>query len=252
MALRPVTKRIFLSSNSADRFPFGETRTDTVVFEFAQPIVCRSNEHIHMTLESFSCPNALYNVSEGKNVLTTSAGSVTIPVGQYNTPSSLVVALQSVLTTASITITVAYNELLNKLTFQNTSASAITILPSSVWYRLGLMKSTNFVVGASSTVTLPRMVDLSGGRAIQFSITNHSFDSRDSHGNSTTSSSVLASIPLTVPFGGLQTYAETNGTITRSFTKNVSELDVSLLTLDNEPFLLEGLKWSATLLVTIF
>ena len=101
-----TTQRIFLSSNSADRYPFGEARTDIVQFDFVQPIVCKSSQQLYLTLESFSCPNVMYNVPLGENSLTVGALTVDVPVGQYSTVETFRTALQTAITAQSITITV--------------------------------------------------------------------------------------------------------------------------------------------------
>ena len=249
------TRRLFLSSNAGDRFPLGEARTDRVCFDFNSPIICRSSQQILLSLESFSCPNVLYNIPTGKNILTTSTAgvvkNVVIPIGQYNSITDLTVALQTAITAQTITLTVSFNTLLNKFIFQNSGTVAITIQPSTAWYRLGLLKTTDLLIGASETITLPRMADLSSGRVINFAITNHDFAGMDSHGNTATTSSVLASIPLHVGYGAVQTYSDTADVMTLVNSKNISDLNIALLTLDNDAFDIGGCKWTAVLKVSI-
>ena len=122
-------QRIFISSAAADRFLIDESRTDALVFDLNEPIVCKSSERMYMSLETFAFSNSMYNVTSDKNTLVIDATTITIPVGQYMTANDLRAAIQTAITAAGFsTLTITYSALLNKFQIQNTSSTVDYIL----------------------------------------------------------------------------------------------------------------------------
>lgn len=254
-----IQKRIYISSTSADRYLIDESRTDIVSFDLNEPIVCKSNQRMYMSLETFAFPNSLYNITSSNNSITFNATPLTIPVGQYATSSALITAVSSAITTynganpgSPINITATYVALTNKVSFQNTSASVIMTVSkdSTLGYVIGLNHLTDLVIAVSSTVVLPRQVDVSNGRTINFSILNLDFDGVDSNGQKTLSS-ILGTVPISANFGEIQAWTNPVNSKMLLPQKSLSYLEVALINLDNEPFNLGGLRWSAVILITI-
>lgn len=251
----PEYQRIMLSSAAADRFLIDEGRTDFLSFDLNEPIICKAQQRIHLSLETFSFPNTAYNLRPENNVLTFLNGStavnVTVPVGQYTTPEAFVTALQTAIGGLT-TVTVLYNPLTNKLSFQNTSASVIVTVKanSKMRYIVGLFQTIDLVIPVSSTVVAPRQLDISNGRTVNFAIRNLDFDTLDSNGGRTLSS-ILGTVPIASAFGQIQTFINPVNSMIKVNTKNITYLDVKLVNLNNEPFDMGGLKWSAVILVTI-
>lgn len=244
-------QRILLSSTAADRYLINESRTDLVSFDLNEPVVCKSNQRIYLSLETFAFPNTIYNVNADNNTITfhnpTTPVTVTIPVGQYTTPELFRSAIQT-----AIPITVTYNSLTNKFSFQNTSATNAFILKTSstMAYALGVLPSTDFTVPVSSTVVLPRQIDISSGRTVNFAVRNLDFDCLDSSGSKTLSS-ILATVPINVGYGSIQSYISPYDNRIKINAKNITSLDISLIDLNNNPVDIGGLRWSAVILVSI-
>lgn len=251
----PEYKRILLSSTAADRYLNGDDRTDLLAFDLNEPIICKNNEKIHLSLETFSFPNSMYNITTENNTIVfhnnATPVTVTLPVGQYATPAAFVTALQTAIG-GSTTVTVTHNALTNRLSFQNTSATVIVTIKSTslMAYVIGLRYTTDLILPVSTTVVAPRQLDISNGRTINVSIKNLDFDSLDSNGGRTLSS-ILGTVPILVGFGQVQNYTNPLNSMVRVNSKSITYLEVSLINLNNEPFDFGGLRWSAVLLVTI-
>lgn len=246
-------QRIYISSTAADRYLIDESRTDLCAFDLNEAIVCKSSQRMYLSLESFSFPNTLYNITDSNNSITFNSTTVTIPVGQYATADILKTAIQTAITAnGTITVVITYDSLTNKFKFQNTSASVITLVKkeSTLGYVIGLLPSTDLSLPVSSTTSAPRQVDVSNGRTINFAIQNLDFDTIDSNGGKTLSS-ILGCVPITAKFGDIQGYSNPSDSRVLVNQKNISYLEVSLINLNNEPFNLGGLRWSAVILVTI-
>ena len=248
-------QRILLSSTEADRFLIGTTRTDSVSFDLNEPIVCKSNQRIYLSLETFSFANAAYNVPEGHNTLSCQIGTggifnITIPVGQYTTPEQFLSALQTAFTGLSMPIVLTYNSLINKLFYQNIgSVNVVTFLQGSLAHMMGIT-GIDITIQPLTTNVPARQLDLSNGRTVNFSIKNLDFDNLDSSGGKTLSS-ILATVPINVPYGTIESYVAPYDMRCKVNSKSISSLDVSIINLNNEPFDFGGLRWSATILVHI-
>lgn len=246
-------QRIFISSTAADRYLVDESRTDVVAFDLNEPVVCKSNQRMYLSLESFSFPNTMYNITSDNNKITFDSATITIPVGQYATADALKTAIAAAITAnGTITVVVGYSSLLNKFTFQNTS-SATSILvkkESTMSYVIGLLPSTDLTLPISSTTDLPRQVDVSNGRTINFAIQNLDLNGIDSNGGRTLSN-ILCTVPITAKFGDIQGFTNPNNNKVLINQKSLTYLEVALINLNNEPFNLGGLRWSGVLLVTI-
>jgi hypothetical protein len=245
-------QRIYISSAAADRFFIDESRTDSVAFDLNEPIVCKSSERIYMSLETFAFSNSMYNITSDKNTLVIDNTTLTIPVGQYATANDLRTAIQTAITVGGFsTLTITYSALLNKFLIQNSSSTIDFILraTSKLAYVIG-MNSTDISLIKSLTITLPRQVDLSNGRTINFAIRNLDFNGVDSNGDKALSS-ILCSVPISAKYGEIQTFTNPRDNRVLINRKNISSIEVNLINLNNQPFDLGGLKWSAVILVTI-
>lgn len=248
-------QRILLSSKEADRFLITINRTDSVSFDLNEPIVCKSNQRIYLSLETFSFANAAFNVPVGNNTLSFQVGSgaiqtITITQGQYTTPEDFRSAIQAALTAVSAPITLSYEARRNVMHFVNTSTTlAITIFKTGHLADL-LGITVDISIGATASDKAPRQLDLSNGRTVNFSIKNLDFDNLDSSGGKTLSS-ILATVPINVPYGSIESYVAPYDMRCKVNTKSISSLDVSIINLNNEPFDFGGLRWSATILVHI-
>jgi hypothetical protein len=189
--------RIFVSSIDADRFPLGINRTDDVAFDLHEPIAAKGSQQMYIQLENFSCPISRYNVRPGFNNIIINTTTYTIATGQYNTPAEFVVALQ---TAIGSVLTVSYSPVSNKISFQNATASPLTIKKgSTAGIVIGINRLSDLVVPANTTVAASKMVDMTGGlRAINVVLKNFDLNTTDSVNGSALGNNVLYSIPVSV------------------------------------------------------
>lgn len=246
-------QRIYISSQAADRYLIDESRTDYLAFDLNEPIICKNNQKMYLSVETFAFPNTMYNITSANNTLIIDNKTLTIPVGQYSTASSLNGAIQTAITAnGTITITSTYNALLNKIQFQNTSGTTAIVVSkdSTIGYRIGLLSETDLSISANQTIPLPRQVDVSNGRTINIAIQNLDFNGVDSNGQKTLSS-ILCSVPITASFGEIEGFVNPNNNKVLINTKNLTYFEIRLINLNNEQFDIGGLKWSMVLLVTV-
>lgn len=247
--------RIFISSTHAQFYPKGQSRTDIAHYEFKEPIACKGSESLFIELENFAIPVARTNVFSGNNALSFSGGygdfPITVPLGQYNTPSTFVTAIQDAITAAAAGITVTYNALINKITLRNTRLLAITLNGSSTINQLIGMTKDTLSLPPSTDVVLPCMVDLSGARNIQVVLQNFELNSMDSSNGSSLATNVLASIPVNVGWAQILSYQASLSNPILSNRKSVSSLIIQILDENGLEYDISGLEWSALINITI-
>jgi len=247
--------RIFVSSTHAQFYPKGQQRTDIAQFEFREGISCKGSQSLFIELENFSVPISRTNIFAGNNVLSFSGGygdfNIVVPVGQYTSPSLFVVALQSVIDVAAAGITVTYSELTNKITLRNTRALSITLKGTSLLTQVIGNTNVDLVLPSNTNVLLPCMVDLSGARNIQVILQNFELNSMDTSNGEALATNVLASIPVSVGWGQIQTYTVSVDRPILSNRKNVSNLIIQLLDENGLEYDVGGLEWSALINVIV-
>lgn len=247
--------RIFISSTHAQFYPKGEARTDIAHYEFKEPISCKGSESLFIELENFAIPISRTNVFVGNNVLSFSGGygnfNITVPIGQYVTPVLFQTAIQNVATATAAGITVTYNELLNKITLRNTRALAITLNGTSSLNQVIGSTKTDLLLPPNTDVILPCMVDLSGARNIQVILQNFELNSSDSSNGNALATNVLASIPVNVGWGQIQSYQASMSNPILSNRKSVSSLIIQILDENGLEYDISGLEWSALINITV-
>jgi len=247
--------RLFISSTHAQFYPKGASRTDIAHYEFKEPIACKGSESLFIELENFAIPIARTNVFGGNNVLSFGGNygdfTITVPVGQYTTPSLFVTALQAVISSASASITVTYNELTNNITLRNTRALSIFVKGTSLLGQVIGLTKEDLTLPSNTDVILPCMVDLSGARNIQVILQNFELDSRDSSNGDALATNVLASIPVSVGFGQIQVYQHSVDRPILSNRKNVANLIIQIIDENGLEYDIRGLEWSALIHVTV-
>lgn len=247
--------RVFISSTHAQFYPKGTNRTDITHYEFQEGIACKGSESLFIELESFAIPIARTNVFSGNNVLSFGGGygdfTITVPVGQYTTPALFVTALQAVITSASASITVTYNALTNKITLRNTRALSITLKGSSVLGQVIGLSQEDITLPSNTDIVMPSMVDLSGARNILVVLQNCELNSMDTSNGNPLAMNVLASIPVSVGWGQIQTYQHAVDRPILSNRKNISSLIIQIIDENGFEYDISGLEWSALINVTV-
>lgn len=247
--------RIFISSTHADRYPKGQHRSDVLDFDMTEPIACKSEEGLFLDLENFSCPISRTNVFEQNKTLLFGGNyadfSVSLPVGQYKTSEEFRLALQTAFDSATAGITATYSTLTNKITLRNTRALSIFLKGNSPLGQVLGATEEDLTLPSLTDVVMPRMLDLSGARCINIVLPKFELNSADSLNGTSLSASILASIPITVAWGEIQTYQPSVHKPILSSRKAMSSLMVKLVDENGLDYDLGGLEWTALVNATI-
>lgn len=255
-----VLHRLHLSSDQADRYLMGPSRTDALEFNLEPSVSCSQGEIMLVRLESAAIPIGRYVVHSGNNVLKVSGNfgdsTVTLPAQVYADGAALVSALNSAMATAGLaSLSATYSESTHKITFVNGYTFNVTLLAhasgSTISRVIGYGLAA-FVLPASQSVILPAMVDLAGARSILVAVESFELDTLDSLASTGSSSTnVLAAIPVSVPWGSVQTYQDSSAVLVPSRRKNLSSVILQILDEDQLPYDLNGLTWSCVLSVDV-
>ena len=250
--------RIFVNATSAKRFPLGADRTDQLEFDLSEQLVCESHEQLYIMLESACIPMGRPNVTLLNNQLTTVYNSTlyytaAFNEGQYGNAAFLVAGVgigSTFATNASCYLT--YNAILNKITFMNTTAAPVTVLgfasgQSSMAWTIGVGVS-DLLIPASGSAMCPCCVDLSDAKMIKM-VVNLGLACLDVTNGSSITSSVLAAIPVSVPYGALQTYQDQSGILLPCTARALSSLTIKLFDEQGSPLDIQGVEWACVITV---
>jgi len=80
-------------------------------------------------------------------------------------------------------------------------------------------------------------------------IANMRFNSLDCQNGQAMTNSVLAAIPVTVPYGTIQLYQDRTGVVIECSAKVISSISLKLYDEQGFPLLLTGANWSCVIVV---
>jgi hypothetical protein len=243
--------KLYLSSRQADGFPAGEARNDVLLFNLSEPIVARRSESIMAGVVQAVIPSTVFPVNATSNTLqyVINGGSIEsfqLPVKLY-TPASLATAIQTAFTTAGHAIGVTYDADLARLVIDPGAVLLTISLASPIGPVMGYSGPTVGageidILAGSGANPAPYVIDLAGPRAYTVVCDELSLDSVDST-RTGTSEHVLCSVPVTAPFGGLNTYQSQTRELSHTSTRNIGRLTIRLLDEDMQPVDLQGSEW---------
>ena len=191
------TKTIILDSKSA---------TNTLG-SYTFKLSCDIDKIVGYKFNRIIVPNAFYTVTGAtstsafaNNVITTSAGTATIPTGNYNA-TSLATALQTQLQLIDANYTVAYAPLTGLFTIAN-AVTAFTITMSTYAAILFGIKSTTVAANSVTSATLPflnrtKYITLNSNALSRYIQYNKHSDNR---------SYMITQIPIMGSFGDQEEY----------------------------------------------
>jgi hypothetical protein len=210
----------------------------------------------HVSLKSVEIPNTQYNVNANNNVFRWDDGvarSVTVPEGQYTVTTllaalnPLVVAITPgfVITEVTLTRKIQFDSPVNPITIQSEATDPLNTLATE------LGATSDSPVGFVAW-TSPSVYALTGLKHIYISSSTLSNQTALISG-SDQKTNIFAELPISVPFGAVQTkdiQEELNLDISdfHSF-KNISTIDIQLLSDVGVPALLNGAEWTLVLRV---
>lgn len=252
-----VLHRLHLSSNQAERYPLGPSRTDLVEFNLEPAISCTNPGEVMMVrLESASIPVSQYVVNQNNNSLSFSGDfgdtTITLPAQNYANADALVSALNGAMSQAGLaSLSCTYTENTHKISFVNDYAYPVAI-SGGLGKVIGMGPQNAAVLKASSIEELPALVDLAGSRSILVAVESFELDTLDSlASNSASSTNILAAIPVSVPWGSVQMYQDTSNMLVHARRKTLSYISIQLLDEDQTPYNLNGLPWSCVISVEV-
>lgn len=247
-------KRIYLSSAQADVYPEGKDEHAVVEFSLSEDITSDGMKAVWVRVVSACIPNTIYNVPSNKNTIAIATGGgaptvYTLAVRNY-TVAELIVALDAAL--APVNVTVTHNSNLARLTFaKSTAGDATLVYEASGLANIIGMAGDNVIIPGSGSVTMPRAIDLAGARSILISSPNLQTHSLDSATQAASRPYVIASVPLTVTFGSLQSYTNPSDMLLHTVTRHVKDLRMELYDENFERVYLSGSRWSVVLEVDV-
>ncbi|KAJ1634781.1 hypothetical protein T492DRAFT_836562 [Pavlovales sp. CCMP2436] len=162
-----VLHRLFLSSKQSDRYLIALDRTDALQFDLSPGISVKSGKDMYVRVESASIPIVRPNVNASNN-------NLVLFYGNYTSGVDLATAMNATITFQIAGLTCTYSKFANKLTFEHSQSSSITIITATSTMQLVGIHEVNDLV----------MLDLSGSNTIN----------------------LLVCIPQSVAYGDILTY----------------------------------------------
>lgn len=205
--------------------------------------------HRQITLQSAQIPYSFYVVNYTNNQFKYQIGSGTIytssiPVGNY-TGNSLITAINTILTSNSITLGITLSKINGKLTFTHSTQNfTFYSLAHSILPILGFASNTNYT-SSSFTLTTPYTLNLLGIKVLQvrsslFNMLNFSSVS----GGITT---LLGTIPVSaIPFGMID-YTDKGQNRVSFSNPIIDEIDIEILDGESGEFInFNNQDWTMT------
>lgn len=230
--------QIHLSSSIADSY--NNNLTSDCNFYLPQ-IEIPSNFHIHVSIQSFTCPYTFYNINSNNNsfvYIENSIGkSLTITPGNYNT-NTLIQELKLTMTN----FTIQYNSTTNKLSFVNALYDFSFSSISTCFALFGF--SGNSLTSSSKILISDYCVNLCPYRCICISSNLKTFSINNSLLNNNT---LLGSIPINSSPNSIIVYENKNNFKSNTFSNNISYINLKLIDHNFKALNLNGCHWTITL-----
>lgn len=234
----PVRRMIYLSSRTADISP--SNNAAHLIFTLRNAVYCGPEERMYVRYDSCTIPNSFQSVdsTSDKLVVAITGGSTytaTIASGNY-TATGFAAVVNAALTAAGATmITATYSTATTRMTFANSDVNTATIT-GSAGRVVGLGFGVPFTVPGSGSSEGRSVVDFAGNKV--FYITSPTFDtlgldsrSQENPG-SASAGSILAAVPLDVPYGAVQHHENGSTTKFPVSLNSLNQVEIKLVTPD--------------------
>jgi len=236
MTTTPV--QAYLNSSQATKYVNGTYKSD-LLFLFTSPIVPPINHYMTLRVVNLYVPISFTIINDTNNTFTLNSVDYTISNGNY-TATTLATELMDIVSGNEPSFTVAFDDITNKYTFDDTDDFTID---GTCLYVLGF---DDAATSSSNTLTSTYPVDLTGDNIIYVDVKNLStFNVSSSTGTRT---SIVKSILVNVPYGSVLYHEDAGTSAFTLFEDHVSFLHVKLYGEDSETLLnLNNFDWSITL-----
>lgn len=230
-------RKIFLESTNASL----NLSKSHLFYYLDEPITVLPGHYIFLSVLDALIPVSFY---QQKNV--TLSGSIggsnfnfSIPDGTY-TANELTSTINTLFTTASLTCTLSYSKITNKLTFTAGSGVAIVINSSSFLRQFGFSKSQHT---GTTTLTSDLVVDLMPLKNVYIKLNNLSIaNSKNGKGTK-----VVAKIPITEGRNGIVNYLAHSNISSEIYDSKLDLIEIILCDDDNEEVNFNGVPFSLSL-----
>ncbi|KAJ1625605.1 hypothetical protein T492DRAFT_843815 [Pavlovales sp. CCMP2436] len=176
---------------------------------------------------------------------------VTIPVANYTSGESLADAINATSQIISAGLVATFDTQANKFSFFHSQAGDISIATYELTNShrlLGLSDSFNVTVPPNTITFAQRQADLSGARMILVASETFELDVTDPQKNSgECTTNLLAGLPISVAFGGIQTFKSDNAPYMAARRRSLSSVIITLLDENQKPYDISGLNFSVVL-----
>ncbi|KAJ1640652.1 hypothetical protein T492DRAFT_831923 [Pavlovales sp. CCMP2436] len=164
----------------------------------------------------------------------------TIPVGNYTSGESLADAVNATPQMISTGLSATFDAQANKFSFFHSQAGNISIATYELTNShrlLGLSDTFNVTVAPNTITYTQRQADLSGVRMILVASETFELDVTDSQKNSGEyTTNLLAGLPISVAFGGIQTFKSDNAPYMAARRRSLSSVIITLLDENQKPY----------------
>ena len=216
-----------------------------VYFHLKDKIHTLNGHHIKLSVLDAEIPFSFYQTNSTNNVLSGSIGgsafSFTVSPGNY-TAFEIVDDLNAKFTAASLTCTVSYSKITNRLTFTAGGGVAIVLNAASTMLEQLGFSSTGTLTGTTTLVS-SQAVNLQPTRVLFIKIQNLNVSNR--YDNST--SKVIASVPIDVERNSWVFYTAHSNISSEIIDSYVDILEVVIVDEEDNEVEFNGVHWSMTL-----
>jgi hypothetical protein len=243
---------IALNSSSATQYLNG-TYKSNLIFDFRSILTPNSSIlYVNGGVQSAQIPASFYNVDITNNVFSYTvngiAYNIQVPIGNYNY-NTLVTQMATLFLVNGHTFTFALNRNSNILTMTLTTAATWNnILPSSIYYILGLTNTTTTII--ANTITCPQLFNLINPKRLKIYSNNLAIDSFDSIDGTT--NNLIETISVNAAPFGLILYSNIDGTYGHLRARYLSTIDITIKDELNNFVNFNNIDWVITIVLIIY
>ena len=200
MTTTPV--QVYLSSSDATQY-LNDTAKSDMIFLFKSPIIPPAGYNMTLSLKNVYIPISFTILNSKNNTFILNDTTYTIPEGNY-TATELATTIMNTVSATEPSFTVEFSSTTNKYTFSDTTDFTIDGTCLSI---LGLPGASS---SSSGELVSTYPVDLTGDNVIYVDVRNLTTFNLSSTSGARTS--IIASLLVSVPYGSVLYYEDTNNT----------------------------------------
>lgn len=246
---------ISLNSNNATRYMNGSFLSD-VTFDFKSILSAEDSiVYVEAGIQSGEIPITFYNIDYTNNIFNYTIDAVnytiTLRSGSYNYNTFVTEFLyQSNLNGHTFVCVLNRNSGILTLNLTAGGIAWTSILPSNIYYIIGLSSQSLAVTVTSNTYTFPQLFNLLGQKKLKIYSSNLAIDSYDSVGNAT--NNLICTMSINQPFFGMIVYNNVDGVYGHMKTNYLSTIDIQIKDELNNLINFNSINWTLTLVLILY